>query len=249
LQALRAGQGLAPDPGLDMLYRYLHLSCVPPSYQHPGHPLPSTAHALRTVIFDRSGPEELPGWLTDLVAAHPVVYATLGTGFNHTPGIFEAIIAGLRGQPLELIVTLGRDRDPAEFGDQPSNVHLERYIPQSLLFPRCDAVIAHGGWNTALAALAHGLPMVLIPLGADQPYNAERCAALGVARVVPPAELSPDTLRAAVCEVLADQSYRRNAVRLQAEMHALPDTDYAVALLERLARERQPLLAEQRSVA
>jgi MGT family glycosyltransferase len=180
-----------------------------------------------------------------LPVAHPIVYATLGTGFNHTPGIFETIIAAARDAPVELIVTVGRDRDPAALGPLPRNVHVARYIPQSLLFPYCDVVVAHGGWNTTLAALSHGLPLVLIPLGADQPHNAARCAALHVGRVIRPADLTPQALRDAVHDVLNMPTYRRNARRLRAEMDSLPEPAYAVALLEQLARDRAPIVASR----
>ncbi|MGN6758389.1 MAG: glycosyltransferase [Thermomicrobiales bacterium] len=240
LRRLRADLGLAPDPGLAMLHRYLHLAFVPPSYQDPAVPRPPTAHALRTIVFDRSGSELLPAWVADL-PAWPVVYATLGLGFNRATDLFAAILAGLREEPLTLIVTTGRNQDPAQFGPQPPNVYVERYIPQSLLFPRCDLVVCHGGWNTVLAALSAGLPLVLLPLGADQPHNAARCAALRVGRVVGPGERTPDAIRDAVRAVLADPTYRANAARVRDEMAALPGPEHAVALLEQLAREQRPI--------
>ncbi len=241
LQRLRSGLGLPPDPSLAMLYRYLHLAFVPPSYQDPAVPRPPTAHALRHVVFDRSGDEVLPAWAGSL--SRPVVYATLGLGFNRAVDVFAAVLAGLRDEPGSLVVTVGRNQDPAQFCPQPPNVHVERYIPQSLLFPYCDLVVCHGGWNTVLAALSAGLPLVLLPLGADQPQNAARCAALHVGRVIGVGERTPDGIRAAVREVLADSSYRSNAERMRAEMEALPGPEYAVALLERLAAEKRPQLA------
>ena len=236
LGRLRAALGLPPDPDLAMLYRHLHLSFVPPGYQDPSQPLPPTAHVLRTVAFDRSGDEALPDWV-DRLPDRPTVYATLGTVFNDVPDLFRAIIAGLRELPLSLIVTVGRDGDPAAFGPQPANVRIERYIPQSLLFPRCEAVVCHGGWNTVLGALAHGLPLVLLPLDADQPENAERCARLGVGRVLGPAARTPEAIRAAIRAVLDDPDYRANAARLRDEMAALPGPEHAVTLLEQLARQ------------
>lgn len=242
LQRLRAGLGLPPDPDLAMLYRYLHLSFVPPGYQDPAVPLPPTAHALRTVIFDRSGDEGLPAWVEHL-PDQTTVYATLGTAFNRDADTVAAILAGLRDDPLTLIVTVGRDQDPAQFGPQPPNVHIERYIPQSLLLPRCDLVVCHGGWNTVLAALSEGLPLVLLPLGADQPQHAARCADLGVGRVVAPDRRTPGAIREAAREVLRAPHYRQRARRLRAEMETLPGPAWAVALLERLAVERRPLVA------
>jgi MGT family glycosyltransferase len=184
----------------------------------------------------------LPEWVERL-PARPVVYATLGTAYNRTPGIFPAILTALRDEPLTLIVTVGGDRDPADFGDQPPHVHIERYLPQSLLFPRCDLVITHGGSGTVRTALDSGLPLVVIPIAADQPDNARRCAALGLARVIAPDERTPEAIRAAVRNVLRDPGYRRHAARLRDEMRALPGLGYAVTLLARLAAERRPLVA------
>jgi MGT family glycosyltransferase len=248
LQRLRASLNLPPDPDFAMPYRYLHLSFVPPSYQDPAQPLPPTAHALQTLIFDRSGTEELPAWVADL-PDRPTVYATLGTGFNRHTDIFVAIIAGLRDEPVNLIVTVGRDQDPAQFGPQPANVHVERYIPQSLIFPYCDLVVAHGGWNTALAALGHGLPLVLLPIGADQPQNAARCAEREFGLVIPPDRRTPDAICEAVRTVLRDPRHRENAGRVPAEMAALPGPERAVALLEQLAAERRPILGQTTSDA
>lgn len=242
LDRLRAAVGLPPDPDLAMLYRYLLLVPFPPRYQDPTVPLPPTAHAVRHVSFDSERPdgETLPDWVADLPEL-PTVYATLGTAYNHTPGIFEAILAGLRDEPINLILTLGPGYERADFGVQPPNVHLARYIPQSLLFPRCDLVITHGGSGTVRTAINHGLPLVIVPIAADQPENAARCAALGLARIVAPDKRTPEAMRDATRAVLQDMRYRRNAERLQEEVYALPGSEHAVRLLERLAVDRQPL--------
>jgi UDP:flavonoid glycosyltransferase YjiC (YdhE family) len=242
LNGLRRSVGLPPDPDLSMLYRYLLLSPVPTSYQDPRAPLPPTAHAVRHVAFDRSGEESLPAWVGEL-PDRPVVYATMGTVFNRLGSILETIVAGLRDEPITLIVTTGRDQDPAAFGPQPPHVHLERYVPQSLLFPRCDLVVTHGGTGTVMSALNHGLPLVIAPVFSDQPDNARRCEQLGVAKVIAPGDRTPEAFRDAVRAVLRDPSLRRNAEGLREEIQALPSLEQAVALLERLAAERRPLLA------
>jgi UDP:flavonoid glycosyltransferase YjiC (YdhE family) len=74
-----------------------------------------------------------------------------------------------------------------------------------------------------------------MPLGADQPYNARRCVALGVAREVEPATVTPEQIRVAVAGMLADERYRRAAERIREEINALPGADQMVPLLERLA--------------
>ena len=183
--------GLPPDAEGLMPFRHLFLSPFPPSYLNPDVALPSTTRSVRPTPFDRSGGDMLPDWVDELTG-RPLVYLTLGTIFNQRADIFSAFIEGLADEPVELVVTVGRDQDPARFGPQPANVHFERYVPQTLLFPRCALVVSHGGSGTIMAALAHGLPMVVVPIAADQPENAERCAALGVARVVRRADLTPE---------------------------------------------------------
>jgi len=102
--------------------------------------------------------------------------------------------------------------------------------------------VTHGGFNTIQAALSQGLPLVVLPVGADQPLNAASCAALGIGRVVGPEDRTPEAIRAAVRAVLADPSYRAAARRLRDAMLALPGPAHGVALLERLAVEKQPIV-------
>jgi UDP:flavonoid glycosyltransferase YjiC (YdhE family) len=244
LQELRAEFGLRPDPDLAMLSRYLVLSPFPPSFRDPGFPLPATTHGFRPTTLDPAQYNPAPPpWLAPADGL-PVVYFTLGTVFNMECGdLFQRVLAGLRGLPIHLMVTVGRDIDPAEFGPQPANVQIERYIPQSWILPQCDLVVSHAGSGSFIGALAHGLPLVLIPMGADQPLNAARCADLGLAQVLDAVEATPESVRKAASVLLADRSYRRAAEGMRAELAALPDLALAVRLLERLAVEKRPLLA------
>jgi UDP:flavonoid glycosyltransferase YjiC (YdhE family) len=239
MEPFRAEHGLPPDPELKSVFRYLHLSFMPASYF--GHSLPPTTHYLRLAVFDQSGSEGLPAWASSL-GSRPVVYATLGTVFNKLIHHLGSVAAGLRDEPVDLVITVGRDMDPAQLGPQPPHIHVEKYIPQSLLLPRCDLAIMHGGYNSVMSALYAGLPMIIVPLAADQPMNAQACAQLGVARVVDPEQLTPEVIRQHVREMLKDGSYRERARRFQAESQALPGMERGVALLEQLAREKQPII-------
>jgi UDP:flavonoid glycosyltransferase YjiC (YdhE family) len=246
LARLREVNGLPPDPNVAMPFRYLHLAAEPPGFALPGEEPPPTTQRLRPIDADQSGEETLPAWVADL-PPRPTVYATLGTTANLFPSsntIFAAILATLREEPINLIVTVGRDTDPAQFGPQPAHVHLARYIPQSLLLPRCDLVICHGGFNTITGTLNAGLPLVVIPISADQPYNAECCAALGVGRMLGPEDRTPEAIRTAVRAVLAEPAYRARVVQMRDAMAALPGPEHAISLLERLVAERRPLFAE-----
>jgi UDP:flavonoid glycosyltransferase YjiC (YdhE family) len=78
---------------------------------------------------------------------------------------------------------------------------------------------------------------VLLPIGADQPHNAEQCVRLGVGKELHPVTVTPRDVRAAVTEVLADPGYRKAAERVREEMLQLPGPSAAVPLLERLVAD------------
>lgn len=223
LHELRSDYELPPDPELSMLDGDLVLSPFPSSFRSPGSPLPSNAFYFRPAAVMPPHP----------MSKTPTVYFTLGTVFN-VPELYERVLTGLRELPVNAVVTVGEQVDPAVFGPQPAKVRIDRFIPQALLLPRCDLVVSHGGSGSVIGALAHGLPSVLMPLGADQPYNAKRCVELGVARVLDPVTATPEDVRTTVTAVLHDQACRRAAECLQDEINALPAVERTVPLLEAL---------------
>src|SRR5262249_24388703 len=204
LNALRAEHGLAFDAELEMLTRYVYVVPGPPAFRDPAFPLPPTAVSMRPAALE-SAPAVVG-------SEPPTVYFSLGTIFNKESGdLFARVLTGLRNLPAEVVATVGADLDPASFGAQPSNVRVERYIPQSEVLARSAAVVSHAGSGTVLGALAFGLPSVLLPMGADQPFNAARADTLGVARVLDALTCSPRDVHDAVSAVLNEPSYRQHA--------------------------------------
>ena len=243
-----AGETLAPlaqKHGVDVgptagLFRWLYLDVAPPSLQSPEIARIPVAHQVQNATIDPGAEgESLPEWVQDL--PRPVVYASLGTVFNTRAGeVFAAVLDGLRDEPLSLVLTVGGGVDPDSFGPQPENVHVERFIPQSLLLPHCDAVVNQGG-TAILPILANGLPVLVVPQGANQFHNAEACVTAGVGRRLLPAEVTAEAVRREVRFLLSDEGLRQSARRIQGELAAMPGPAAGVALLERLAAERRPL--------
>ena len=176
------------------------------------------------------------------------MYATLGTIFNRATRVFRAILDALRDEPVELVLTVGRNVDPRELGEQPPHVHIERYVPQSLILPYCSAVITHAGFNTTMASLGHGLPVCCLPLGGDQGVNAVRCTQLGVglscapvnlerpsASTIDPDGVDPAGIRSR-CGASSSKTTSVLGPRLRAEIEAMPGPDAASDFIELLAR-------------
>jgi UDP:flavonoid glycosyltransferase YjiC (YdhE family) len=229
----RRALGLAADPANLMPFRHLHLCFTPPAWDGEEAPRPPNTRFVRHQNATRPG-ASLPDWVETL-PERPTVLASLGTVFNTTTGVLEAIVEGLGGEDVNAIVAIGPDRDPAAFGEVPENVRLEPYVPQSELLARCDAFVTHAGFNSVKESLVAGVPIVAVPITADQPYCAERCAALGVGRVVDRDERTPEAIRRAARDVLGQEGYRTAAAAFREEMLALPGPEEMTALLEGLA--------------
>lgn len=236
LDQLRAEHGLPPDPEMAMLHRHLVLSPFPASLRDPSSPLPATAITFRPLLPPAAATQS--GLLPVAAPDRPLVYVTLGTVFNAESGdLLARLVEGVRGLPVEVVATVGPQRDPVELGTQPNNVRVERFVDQWSLLPRCALVVSHAGSGTVCGALAHGLPMLLLPMGADQPFNARRCAALGAAWVLDPMDQTPTMIRDAAARVLTDDRFREAAREIQAEIAALPGQDHALELLAALAHQ------------
>lgn len=83
-------------------------------------------------------------------------------------------------------------------------------------------VLCHGGSGTTFGALELGVPLVVVPLFADQPANGRLVAEAGAGLV---AGRSASGLRQALLRVLRDTSYRRRAGRSVGQMQAQPSLD------------------------
>ncbi|MGA9749899.1 MAG: glycosyltransferase [Nocardioides sp.] len=224
LAELRDEHGLAPEGALAMLDGDLVLCPFPPSFRHPDSPLPSGSFAFRP---GQAAPARRPS------DAGPVIYFTLGTSFNSRSGdLIERVLAGLHDLPGRVVATLGRDVDPSEVAPQPDHVRLERFVDQAELLSGCDLVISHGGSGSVVGALAHGLPTLLLPLGADQAHNAERVSDLGVGRGLDSVHATPGDVRDAVLDLLGDPVYRAAAAEIAAEIAAQPGVEGTVPRLE-----------------
>jgi len=146
------------------------------------------------------------------------VYVTLGTTHNARPGVLEAMVAALRDEPVNVVVTIGRDGDVSRFGEQPEQVRIEQFVPQAQLLPGVDVVVCHGGSATVLGSLAHGVPLVILPLATD---HFEVAAQVSAAEVGVSVE-SADGILAAVRTVLAGRRYREAAGVVGARIAGLP---------------------------
>jgi MGT family glycosyltransferase len=191
----------------------------------------ASVQPIRHVTFAAPGHEDAPVWVGG-DTGDPLVYVTFGTVFNRDVSVIATVVEALRDLPLRVVVTLGPGHDAGVLGEQPANVHVAGYIPQTQLLPHCAAVVSHAGSGTFLAALARGLPQLLLPQAADQFLNAAAGARAGAGIAIGPAELTVEAVRREFRRLHAEPAFREAARRVSREIREMPAPDVVVEKIE-----------------
>jgi UDP:flavonoid glycosyltransferase YjiC (YdhE family) len=230
LDRLRARLGLPPDPHPEQLWDAPYLTLTPRSLEDP-----ASAPAPGTQRFHEPAapPRPLPDWWSG--SEEPLVYVSFGSiaaGAGFYPDLYRSAVDALSDLPARILLTVGTEVDPAEIGPVPSSVHVEPWVLQNAVMPHAAAMVGHGGSGSTLMALAAGVPLAVMPLFADHPFNARRVAALGAGMALDGAAGMGDAVRA----LLREPRHRGAAQAVAAEIAAQPPVDDVVVTLAGIAR-------------
>ena len=253
VDAARAALGLPRDPSGRRLAEAPYLTAMPDLLEDPGVAVPARAHRFRFAVDPGARP--LPEWWPG--NDDPLVYVTFGSvaagsHLPYYPAVYRAAIDALAALPLRVLMTIGDGaRDAGDLGRTPPNVHVETWVPHDDVAPHAAAIVSHGGYGTTLGSLAHGVPLVVLPLfSLDQWANAAAVVRAGAgvsvggapgARPVlgPPDPSTYGDLAGAVARVLDDPAYRRGAERVADAIGSLPPVEASVSVLEAIADRRR----------
>jgi len=170
----------------------------------------------------------------------PLIYASLGTLVNGIEHVYRAILEAVGRFPeTQVVLSVGKNIDPDDLRPIPSNVIIVSTAPQIELLKRASLCITHAGLNTALEALAQGVPMVAIPIGFDQPGVAARIAYHGVGEFVEVGDLTAERLSDLIQSVQANPSYRDRARYFQRVIARTHGLDLAADVIERAFKKNQ----------
>lgn len=142
----------------------------------------------------------------------PLVVVGLSTTYQQQEELMQKVLDAMDGLKVRGLVTLGPALDQAQL-NIPSNVVVRRSVPHAQVFPMASAVVTHSGHGTVMRALAHGVPLVCIPFGRDQPGNAARVVAKGAGvKLYKKADVK--SIRKAIQRVIHEPTFRYNARQL-----------------------------------
>lgn len=211
---------------------------TPKEFDFPGIPWPAQFHYAGPFHDDEGRGRVLFPW--EKVTDKPLIYASLGTLVNGLNDVYKHILEAV--EPLDdfqIVLSVGKNINPENLGPIPSNTIVVNSAPQIELLKRAALCITHAGLNTTLESLAHGVPMVAIPIGYDQPGTAARIAHHGTGEFIEVDELTTDRLRGLIEKVLQDLSYRERADYFQKVISKTRGLDVAADIIEQAFQKCQ----------
>jgi MGT family glycosyltransferase len=212
LHAMRASLGL---PAVDAISD-VHDGCARSLVAMPREfemdvPMPPNACFVGPVL---DGPT-LAGQTDEVDVAdgpEPLVVVSFSTSNQGQTPMLQLLADVLGTLPARVVLTTGPSVDPATI-EAGANTRVVQFVPHDQLFPHASLVVTHAGLGTVMSALSHGVPMLCVPMGRDQFFNAMRVEALGAGRTV---HLGADAaaITGAVQAMLDDSAARDGAKRM-----------------------------------
>jgi MGT family glycosyltransferase len=228
----RNGFGVPPARSSMALMDPLNVVLVacPQEFDAPMTTVPGNVRYVGAILDNPPPRLEQSPWPGD--EGRPRILVAFSTTCQHQEEALRRVAAALAELPVQAVMTLGPAVDRSAIDPVP-NVALHSYIPHRALLPDCALVVTHGGLGAVMASLAHGVPILCMPMGREQGENASRVAACGAGEVLA-ADASVDEIRHTVRRMLGTREYQNAARRMAAIIAAQDGLSAAVAEVERL---------------
>ncbi len=213
--AVRLGHDwqLKPPSFIDLFNNKQKLNIVYTSemFQPMAHVFDDSYRFVGASVFPGVEEDEL---LWEGIGNMPVVYVSMGTIFHEAEPVYALCIEALRNVDCTVVLSVGAKTDIRRLEPVPENTIVRNHVPQVSALGRTSVFITHGGMNSVSESALHGVPMVVIPQGADQFVVADRVQQMGLGIRMHRNRVTANRIREAVLAVLANNSYRENCRRI-----------------------------------
>ena len=207
--AIRAELGLPPVDAISDVHDRCTLNLVAaPREFEPDMPFPSNVTFVGPVL---DGPSLLPQAGDEPLdvddGRDPLILVSFSTSDQAQLPVLQRCVDALAELPARVVVTTGPAIDPSALAAA-ANTDVTRFVPHGNVLPHASLVVTHAGLGTVMSALSHGVPLVCLPLGRDQFFNAAMVERVGAGRSLP-GDADVNTIADTVRELLDDDGTRR----------------------------------------
>ena len=168
-----------------------------------------------------------------------IIYATLGTIFNTWIAFFKNVIEAFKDSDYLVVMSTGNKERLRQIGDIPENFIVSDFVPQAEVLKHADLFIAHGSMGSISDGMYLGIPTILVPLGADQFFNAYRLQDLGAGKVLKKVEVTPENLKREAETVLGNNLYKQQVQKVQESFQTAGGPKLAVREVEKILEKKK----------
>jgi MGT family glycosyltransferase len=216
----------------------LNLIPVPRTYQPDAEAFDERFVFVGPSVLPRNDLGDFP---LEQLEDKPVLLISLGTTpMNQQPAFYKACFEAFRDSRWQVVMACGKGLDPATLGPAPSNVLVRQRVPQLEVLARARVFLTHGGMNSTMEGLWHGVPLAVFPQFGDQPLNASRVSELGLGATLSARDaLDPKVLRETIERLDTDPGYRSRLSEFQKELRDAGGHRRAADALQQFAAARR----------
>ena len=205
--------------------------------------LPQKVHLVGSCNWDTSFVDpDLENWLNQVKrSGEPVLYVQPGAQFNDF-SFWPFLVDALAGRSIKIAASIGRKgANVNDLPSYPENFFVRDHVSQAQVIPYADGVVTEGRSTIVLGALAHGVPLMLVPEGGEEIECAEMCLRVGVCVGINPKDVSVKTMKETVDELILRKDIKENARRVGALFEKNNGHQNAADLIELLGRASCPI--------
>jgi rhamnosyltransferase subunit B len=197
---------------------------------------PPQTVVTRFPLYDESDQVEVPPDLNRFITeGRPPILFTPGSANLQARRFFEVALAACRrlGSRALFVTRYPEQLPPA----LPQEIRHCVYVPFSQVFPRCKALVHHGGIGTVAQGLAAGVPQLVMAMSHDQPDNGYRLTRLGVGAYLYPKAFTPDRVAASLARLTRSPEVTRACRAYRARVEGQMPAEAVFRILEETHRQ------------
>ncbi|KAJ0171764.1 hypothetical protein K1T71_012527 [Dendrolimus kikuchii] len=229
-------------PTYHELVKYVQLSLlnVHPIWEN-NRPVPPSVVYMGGIhqIPKKELPKDLEAYLNS--SKNGVIYISFGTNIDPSmlpPQRIQTLMEGFSELPYDVLWKFDKDEMPGKS----KNIKLSKWLPQSdlLRHPKIKLFITQGGLQSTDEAISAGVPLIGVPMLADQWYNVEQYVRHKIGARLDMETLTKDKFKDTIQMVTGDERYKNNIIRLRSIMNDQPQTalDRSVWWVEHVLRHK-----------
>ena len=168
-----------------------------------------------------------------------VIFISLGSINTDFIEFYKMCINTFEGSDYYVVMSVGKKCNMNQLGRIPSNFYVGNFLPQLAILKQTDVFITHAGFNSVSEALYYGIPLYTLPIVNDQYMVAKRIKDMELGIVGKFKEITPQTLRDGVENLLLNKQIKENCQRISMQLREFDRLSFVAESLEEVSKSRK----------